>query len=144
MNWNAVCDHLESAANSVPGINAFSEVPDSLPNIGFYVGEIDVELNRAMRARRTADGPRRGTDEANITCRLLVARFSDKGAIRKLRDFMGGGGALSVVDAIERDRTLGGSVDDSAVKNMRGNRLFNIGEKKYYGVEIDIFVIGDA
>lgn len=144
MNWNAICDALEAAANTVPGINAFSEVPDDLPTIGFYVGEIDVSLNITMRGRRAPGGPRRGSDEAHITCRVLVARFNDKTALRKLREFMGGSGAVSVIDAIELDRTLGGTVDDSRVVSMRGNRMFDVANNKYYGVEIDLFVIGDA
>lgn len=144
MDWNAVSDALETAANTVPGVNAFSEVPDDLPTIGFYVGEIDVALNRTMRGRRTPGGPRRGSDEAEITCRILVARYSDKHALRKLRDFMSGHGAESIVDAIELDRTLGGTVDDSYCRSLRGNRLFNVGEGRYYGVELTLFVIGDA
>lgn len=143
MNWNDVSDALCAAANTVPGINAYSYVPDNMANIGFYVGEIDVDLNKTMRGQRLS-GIRRGTDQANITCRILVARFSDEHALRKLRDFMGGSGALSIVDAIEQDRTLSGSVHDSFCREMRGNRLFTVGEKRYYGVELDIFVIGDA
>lgn len=144
MDWNAVCDALETAAKTVPGINAFSEVPDNLPTIGFYVGEIDVDLNVTMRGRRTPGGPRRGTDQAVITCRIMVARYNDTTALRKLREFMGGHGPESIIDAIELDRTLGGTVDDSVCRAMRGNRLFDIGTEKYYGVEFDIFVIGDA
>jgi hypothetical protein len=144
MDWNAICDALEAKAETVPGINAFSEVPDSLPTIGFYVGEIDVELNTTMRGKRTPGGPRRGSDQANITCRILVARMDDKQALRKLRAFMGGQGATSIVDALELDRTLNGTVDDSRCVSMRGNRLFDVGATKYYGVELDLFVIGDA
>jgi len=144
MDWNAICDALEAKAETVPGINAFSEVPDSLPTIGFYVGEIDVELNIVMRGKRTPGGPRRGSDQAHITCRILVARYDDKQALRKLRSFMGGHGAASVVDALELDRTLNGTVDDSRCVSMRGNRLFDVGNTKYYGVELDLFVIGDA
>lgn len=144
MDWNAVADYLESAANSVQGVSAYSEVPDDMPMIGFYVGEIDIDLNVAMRGRRTPGGPRRGTDQANITCRLLVARYDDKEALRKLRAFMSGHGAESIVDAIEEDRTLGGTVDDSYCKTMKGNRLFTVGNSQFYGTELTIFVIGDA
>lgn len=146
MDWNAVANALEAAANAVPGINAFSYVPDDMPNVGFYVGEIDVDLNKTMRARRSPDasGPRRGTDQAEITCRLLVARYDDKAALQKLRAFMGGHGAESVVDAIERDRTLDGTVDDSFCRSMRGNRMFTVGNTQFYGTELTIFVIGDA
>lgn len=144
MNWNAIADALEAAAKTVPGINAFSEVPDDLPTIGFYVGEIDVDLNVAMRGRRTPGGPRRGSDQANITCRVLVARYDDKQALRKLRDFMAGSGPESIIDALELDRTLAGTVDDSRCVNLKGNRMFEVGNGRYYGIELLLFVIGDA
>lgn len=144
MDWNAICDAIEAKIDPIPGINAFSEVPDSLPTIGFYVGEIDVDLNITMRGRRTSGGPRRGSDQANITCRILVARYDDKQALRKLREFMAGHGPESVVDALEADRTLNGTVDDSKMVSLRGNRMFDVGTTKYYGVELDLFVIGDA
>jgi hypothetical protein len=143
VDWNAVADALEAAAETVPGINGFSEVPDSIPTIGFYVGEMDVELDATFR-RRGGGTTRRGTDQALITCRVLVARYDDKFALRKLRDFMGGSGPSSLMEAISADRTLNGSVDDSHLKRMRGNRLFQVGEMRYYGVELDVFVIGDA
>lgn len=144
MDFNAIADALETIAETVPGINGFASVPDSLPTIAFVVGEMDVNLNITMRGKRTPGGPRRGSDEANITCRILVARFEDKFALKKLREFMGGHGATSIIDAIEQNRTLNGTVDDSVVRTMRGNRLFVVGESRYYGVELDLYVIGDA
>ncbi len=143
MDWNAVADALETAANTVPGINAYSEVPDAMANIGFYIGEIDVEFDVTFR-RAPVGGNRRGTDQAEITCRVLVARFDDKQAQRKLREFMSGTGPTALVQALSADKTLGGTVDSSQVKSMKGNRLFVVGEKKYYGVELMIFVIGEA
>lgn len=145
MDLNAIADALEATAKTVSGINAFSEVPDELPNVGFYVGEMDVEFNKTMRGQRVSPtGPRRGTDQVTITCRLLVARFDDRQALRKLRTFMGGKGAESVVDAIEQNRNLSGTVDDSVVQSMKGNRMFTVGSSQYYGTEITIFAIGDA
>lgn len=144
MDWNAIADALEAKAETVPGVSAFSEVPDDLPTIGFYVGEIDVDLNITMRGKRAPGGPRRGSDQASITCRILVARYDDKQALRKLRAFMAGHGPESMIDAMELDRTLNGTVDDSRCVSMRGNRMFEVGVGKYYGVELDMYVIGDA
>lgn len=140
MDWNQIALGLEAAAQTT-GINALDYVPDSLPNTAFYVGEMDIEVNKTFGSRT---GTRRGTDQGVVTCRILVARSTDKYAIRKMRNYMAGSGALSVVQAIQADRTLSGSCDDSAVRSLRGNRLFNVGEAKFYGVEIDVFVIGAA
>lgn len=144
MDFNAIADALEATAQTIPGVNAFSEVPDSLPTIGFYVGEMDITPNITMRGQRSGGGLRRGTDEATITCRILVARFNEKTALRKLREYMGGAGMLSLLDAIEQNRDLNDTVHDSKITSIRGNRMFDVGGEKYYGVEFDLYVIGDS
>lgn len=140
MNWNDVAAGLEARAETT-GINALRYVPDDLPNKAFYVGEMDIQVNQTFGSRT---GTRRGTDQGTITCRVLVARSTDKHAIEKMRDYMAGSGPESLVQAIQADRTLGGACDDSAVRALRGNRLFDVGGGKFYGVEIDVFVIGAA
>lgn len=140
MDYNAVATALEAKAETV-GLNALAYVPDALPNTAFYVGEIDIEPNGTF-ARQSPT--RQGTDRATITCRVLVARSTDKSAIAKLRDYMSGSGVKSLTQAIQGDQSLNGSVHANVVKAIRGNRLFSVGEMKYYGVEIDVFVIGDA
>lgn len=145
MDWNAIALALETAAQTT-GINALDYVPDSLPTAAFYVGEMDVEYDVAFRSRViTGPGPqRRGTDQATITCRVLVARTTDKYAVRKMRTYMSGSGPTSIIQAIANDPTLGGTVHSSTIKRARGNRIFDVGEQRYYGVEFDVFVIGDA
>lgn len=146
MDWNAVALGLVAAAKTT-GVNALEYVPDSLPAApSFYVGEIDAELDVTFRQQRAAETPttRTGTDKATITCRVLVARSDDKWALKKLRDFMAGSGEESIINAIANDPTLGGTVHASQVKRMRGNRVFIVGDKRFYGVEFDVFVIGPA
>lgn len=150
MDYNRICEAIEATGETVPGINAYSYVPDSMANIGLYVGEIDIDLNKTMRGARV-NGHRTGTDEANITVRILVARSDDKYSVKKLREFMGGSGMMSIVDAFELNPQLRhpdglDTVDDSRVTRLSGNRMFQIGpaEARYYGVELDLYVIGDA
>jgi hypothetical protein len=61
-----------------------------------------------------------------------------------MRSYMAGSGITSVAEAIANNPTLSGSVHSSQVKRMRGNRLFEVAARMFYGVEIDVFVIGDA
>lgn len=143
MDWNAICARIAADLDPIPGINAFDVVPDSIPTIAAIVGEIDIDFDMVMRKVRTGS-TRTGTDQANITIRILVARYDDKQALRKLREFMGGSGPSSVVQALMDDRHLGGLVDDSAVKDMKGNRMFEYAGERYYGIELTLFVIGDA
>lgn len=139
MDYNAIALATADIVHDATGIDALDYVPDALPNTAFYVGEMDMELDVTFRR-----GIRQGTDKGTITLRILIARSTDKYALRKLREYMSSPGTKSVLDALAVNRTLRGTVHDSHAKRMRGNRLFQVGEKKYYGVEIDLFVIGDA
>lgn len=142
MNWNSVADAIASIAHVASGINAIDFVPDELPNEALYVGEIDVDFDQTFRRRQGST--RKGTDQATITIRVLVARSTDKHALRRLRTYMAGSGTSSIAEALANNRTLNGTVHDSHLKRMRGNRLFDVGGSKFYGVELDLFVVGDA
>lgn len=144
MDWNAVADALADKARSI-GLNALDYVPDSLPNTAFYVGEMEIQPNASFN-RRLPNGHRAGTDQGTITCRILVARSTDKHALRKSREYMGGSGTNSLIEAIQGDQTLNGTCSGCKVSRISGNRMFIVGpdEMKYYGVEIDVFVIGAA
>lgn len=142
MDYNAISLALEAKAK-LTGLNALDYVPDDLPNVAFYVGEIDIDPNKSF-GRNVAGQTRRGTDQATITCRVLVARSDDKYAIRKLRTYSAGSGDRSLIQAIQGDQSLADTVSANKVVSIRTNRLFNVGESRFYGTEIDIFVIGEA
>lgn len=157
MDWNAAALKLEEIASSVTwtvtvegspvsvSINALDFVPDDLPNIGLYVGEIDIEPNQTFNKLK-ADGSRAGVDAATITLRLLVAKYDDKYAIRKMRAFMNGTGDASLIQAIQETNRQPATYPWSGIRvvSARGNRLFTVGEAKYYGTEIDVYVTGAA
>lgn len=153
MDWNAAALKLEEIAGSVTytangktyKINALDVVPDDLPNTGLYVGEIDVTPNQAFN-KTNAQGNRVGVDQATITLRLLVARSTDKYAIRKMRAFMAGSGDASLIQAIQATNRRPNEFPWSGIKvqDLRGNRLFSVGEAKFYGTEIEVFVTGAA
>jgi len=145
MDWNAVALELEALAKTT-GINALDFVPDDLPNEAFYVGEMDIEPNQSFN-KKLPSGHRAGTDQGTVTCRVLVARSTDKWAIRKMRTYMAGTGITSLVEAFQdpvNQRNPEKPWSGIKVQALRGNRLFNVGEAKFYGVEIEVFVIGAA
>lgn len=140
MDYNEIADALAAIANGV-GLRGFSEVPDAIPTWAFIVGEMDVNPNLTFGSR---SGTRRGTDEVTITCRIFVGRYDDKQAQRKLREWMSGSGQKSLIQAIQADKTLCGTVHSSKVARFSGNRMFDIGGTKHYGIEVDVYAIGDA
>jgi hypothetical protein len=144
MNWNTVATKLEGLAKDC-GLNALDFVPDDMPNTAFYVGEMDITPNQSFNKRNPTTGHRMGTDQANITCRVLVARSDDKYAIRKMRDYLNGSGDQSLIEAIQETNGQPGMPwTGIKVTALRGNRLFVVGEAKFYGTEIELFVTGAA
>jgi hypothetical protein len=83
---------------------------------------------------------------ATITLRLLVARSTDKHAIRKMRQYLVGSGEKSLIQAIQETNGRATEYPWSGIKvvSLRGNRLFTVGEAKFYGTEIDVYVTGAA
>jgi hypothetical protein len=135
MDWNAVALGLAANASAAQGLNVLDYASDAITDNAFQVAEIDIDFDATFG---------RGSDTANITCRVFTSRADDKAGQQKLRDFMSGGGVYSVKKAIESDRTLGGACDDLRVVSAKGNRLFIVGDARYYGVEFTVFVIGDG
>lgn len=144
MDWNIVAEALEAEMEAC-GLNALDYVPDELPTFGAYVGEMDIEPNQSFNSKKP-DGSRKGTDAATITLRVLVARSTDKYAIRKMRAFLAGSGAQSLIQRLQETNGHPADYPWSGIKvvSARGNRLFVVGQKKYYGTEIDIYVTGAA
>lgn len=144
MDWNEAALKLEGIAEDL-GLNAMDYVPDDMPNAGIYIGEIDGEPNQSFNSTKP-DGSRKGTDSATITLRLLVARSTDKHAIRKMRDWMKGSGDKSLIQAIQATNAQPQTYPWSGIKVVRfgSNRLFTIGEKRFYGTEITVYVTGAA
>lgn len=140
MDLNAIAEALTACAVAT-GLNALDYVPDTLPNTAFYVGEMDIDPNATFGSR---SGTRRGTDRVTVTCRVLVARSTDKDALRKSRNYMAGSGVKSLIQRIQADATLDGTCHSSKVERISGNRMFDVAGVKYYGVEIDVFAIGAA
>lgn len=135
MDWNQVALGLAANASAVQGLNVLDYASDAVTDNAFQVAEIDINFDQTFG---------RGSDEAYITCRVFTSRADDKGGQLKLREFMAGGGVTSVKKALESDRQLGGACDDLRVVSAKGNRLFIVGEARYYGVEFTVYVIGDG
>jgi hypothetical protein len=145
MDWNAVALELEALAETT-GINALDYVPDDLPNTAFYVGEMDIEPNQSFN-KKLPSGHRAGVDQGTVTCRILVARSTDKFAVRKMRKYLASTGTTSLIEAFQdpvNQRNPEKPWSGIKVVSIRGNRLFNVGESKFYGAEIEVFVIGAA
>ena len=89
-----------------------------------------------------------GMDEVTFTCRLFVSLVTSEDGQRTARQAASSAGAKAILDALEAARgdpgqpALGGAAQDLVVQNVRGPRIYEIGEKSYYGLEFSVFVLG--
>jgi hypothetical protein len=81
----------------------------------------------------------RGADTFIFTVQVIVVRASDRGAQLALDQFTVG--PDSVKDAVESDRTLGGSADTCRVTELRNYGQVTIGDVVYLGFELEVEVV---
>jgi hypothetical protein len=116
-------------------------VPDSVVAPCFFVGEVDVNYDKAMG---------RGMDELLFTCRVLAGRADDRSSQRILDAMLSGAGTASLKVAIEAARgapgemALGGLADDLHLERVQGYRWYEHQGSSFVGAELAIKVIGDG
>lgn len=116
-------------------------VPDSVVTPCFYVGEVEINFDKAMG---------RKLDELLFTCRAYSSRSDDRAGQRVLDALLSGSGPASLKAAIEAARggpgemALGGLADDIHVQRVQGYRWFEHGTSTYLGAELVLKVIGDG
>jgi hypothetical protein len=116
-------------------------VPDSVVTPCFFVGEVEVNFDKAMG---------RKLDELMFTCRVLASRADDRAGQRTIDALLSGAGEASLKQAIEAARgapgemALGGLADDLHLERVQGYRWFEHAGSTYVGAELAIKVIGDG
>jgi hypothetical protein len=116
-------------------------VPDSVVTPCFFVGEVEVNYDKAMG---------RKLDELLFTCRVLAGRADDRSAQRILDALLSGAGPASLKQAIEAARgapgemALGGLADDLHLQRVQGYRWYEHQGSSFVGAELAIKVIGDG
>jgi hypothetical protein len=143
----AVREGLADAARAVvmpSGIAKLTSTPHATdaPTVPhFYVGDYTVDFDKVMR---------RGLDEVEFTCAVLVSRSDDLSGQRVLDGLLSGAGAGSLKAAIEAARgapgayALGGVAHDLHVTRVQSYRLYEVAGIQYLGAELTVRVIGDG
>jgi hypothetical protein len=144
---SAVRDALADAARVVvlpTGIGKLTctgYVPDAVVAPCFFVGEVEVNFDKAMGRR---------LDELTFTCRVLAGRADDRSSQRIIDALLSGAGPASLKTAIEAARgapgemALGGLADDLHLQRVQGYRWYEHAGASYVGAELVIRVIGDG
>lgn len=123
---------------AVPELNATGFMPSKVAVPHFAVGEVELDMNRTMT----------GSDQAVITCYVLVSRGEDDDSQALLDEFMSRSGPRSVRAALLAARgapgelALNGAADDLGLLPSAGYRLYQVGEYQYFGATLRVQVIG--
>lgn len=139
LNLLALIVRLETLANisniraglatrlaTISGLRVAAEQPDN-PNPPIAVIIPDLT--------RYDDTFQRGMDTTTFRIILIVSRAAEKYAQRKLDTYVSTTGSTSIKAAIEGDRTLGGTVFDCRVTEMRNYGQISVGDVTYLGCE---------
>lgn len=126
---------------ATPDLECFGYCPDIFPEPCFYTGETELDVNNTFGD---------GSDVARITCRVLVGHVEDEYAQGLLDIYLSrtGPGSIRAVLASDAARgapgqlALNGAADDLAVERITGYRMYEHAERKYYGAEIVVRVVG--
>lgn len=135
MNVLSIRQGLATRAATVAGLNSYAYCPAAVEVPCFYSGEVQVNYHRTNG----------GDAEVIVTGYLLTSTAEDEAGQALLDGYLSLGNAASVIDAIEGTigvaQTLGGACDDLVIMQATGYRMYQVGEKNYYGCKLPITVI---
>jgi hypothetical protein len=147
MQISTVRTKIAEAASAVvmptgaPALTCTGYVPDAVTAPHFFVGEYTQQFDKAYK---------RGLDELEFTCRVLVSRADDKSSQEILDALLSGSGTSSLKAAIEAARgapgelALDGAAHDLHVMRVQGYRWYEHAGTQYVGAELIIKVIGSG
>jgi hypothetical protein len=141
---DAVCEAIATAITTaqldVNGhrVTATKFAPDSVVVPHFYTAEFAGDYDK------TFGGP---LTELVLTCRLALSSADDQSGQQQAKILVstGTGTIHETFRGMRGDPgqpALSGACDDLHLRNVRGPRLFTIGEAAYYGLEFTVFVMG--
>lgn len=135
MDVEAVFTGLRNNAGAIVGLNVFEFAPDSITPPVFFPHDVEIDWDQTFG---------RGMDAFTITARLLVAKADDRAGQKTLKGYLAGSGSLSLKQALQADKTLGGACDALHVKSVRGYGVYEHNAQHFYGAEFSIYVIGQG
>jgi hypothetical protein len=133
MSITAIRTALAKNLGTVSGLRTAAEIPD-LPNPPIAV----VSLNSV-----TYDGAyAKGLTNYNFSVTVIVGRVAEREAQRKLDAYISTGSS-SIKNAIESDKTLGGSAYDCRVVSMDSVGSLTVSDTTYLAADFSVTVIAN-
>lgn len=122
------------AANlkTIPGLRVASTIPDQINPPQAVVSLDKIDYQRAFH---------RGLTEYTFKITVIVSRQSERNAQQNLDAYVASTGKYSVLEAMETDRTLGGSAFDLTLIGMDTYGSVSIGEVNYLSADFSVRVL---
>ena len=133
MSISDIRDGLATNLATISGLRTAADLPDN-PTPPIAV----VQLNNVSYDQAFA----KGLVLYNFTVTVIVGRVSERTAQSRLNGFASSG-AGGIKDAVESDKTLGGSAFDVRLQEMTSLGAITLGEQQYMAAEFSVVVYAD-
>ena len=129
MTIDAIRTGLANNLATIAGLRVAAEIPDNpSPPIGI-VALRTVEYDQAFR---------RGLAVYTFVVTVVVGRAAERIAQRRLNDYCDNSGTSSIKQALESDKTLGGSAFDVRVVSMDNIGSLQLSDATYLAAEFTV------
>lgn len=133
MSISDIRDGLATNLATISGLRTSADLPDN-PTPPIAV----VQLNNVSYDQAFA----KGLVLYNFTVTVIVGRVSERTAQTRLNGFASSG-AGGIKDAVESDKTLGGSAFDVRLQEMTSLGAITLGEQQYLAAEFSVVVYAE-
>lgn len=131
-----VMEAIETQLQAIPGLRTAAYVADQVNPPTAIVGVPNIDEYHATFAR--------GRMSLEFQVWILVSASLDRIGQMALASFADATGENSVINAIESDKTLGGTVNDCIVLSFRSLGSEEVGQIGYYGGVFELRVVADG
>ena len=124
-------DGIAKNLKTITGLRVVATIPDQVNPPLAMINLDRINYQRTMH---------RGLTEYLFKITVVVGRQSERNAQALLDQYVASDGALSVLSALEKDRTLGGVASDSFMNSLDAYGSIVIGEVNYLSAEFTLQV----
>jgi hypothetical protein len=121
-----IADGLETRLATITGLRVFDHVPDVFAPPCAFVFPDSIEYWNGFAG---------GNAEHTYIVTVVVGRNSDRANQRSLYQYLGYSGDLSIRQAIEADRTLGGAVQTLLIERADNVRMISQADANYLAAD---------
>jgi hypothetical protein len=130
----AIHEGLATAARTISGLRCYASLPGAINPPVFAPTEVELAYHQTF-------SPVGGMTSVTFSCGIFTSTGDTDAGRKLLMGYLAETGSNSLLQAIETDKTLGGTCKTLKVVRARGAyRLYLIGDTYYLGSVLDVAV----